>query len=284
MQEFSLCVKHTFRWFCQNKTADFCDLRHSVEECYPVRPLSWHTLQCVRHHVTLQRVCPCLPSLLGHDECSTISTVQAAGQRGKQTQQATVVDLFIRPQSSSQPSAPCAGPDSHTSKCCLLKKTHRWKCVNSRFSFFFVSIHSKDMQLALWRLWACGLDGEGVWRPTHHDLYEKINTAYMHTLRQCSPPDLSFNTKSLTRLSAAVSRWGSPVFLFVVVFFFLLASWWTISPYPQFFKWSLLQNEMNSWTSSVKSLVALSQIKVQWGSGERLCTSWLPETVKWVWC
>lgn len=129
MQKFSSCVKYTFRCFYQNEicilqvaTADVCDLRHSVEEYYPVRPLSWHTLQCVRHHVTLQRVCPCLPSLLGHDECSTISTVQAAGQRGKQTQQATVVDLFIRPQSSSQPSAPCAGPDSHTSKCCSLKK------------------------------------------------------------------------------------------------------------------------------------------------------------------
>lgn len=61
-------------------------------------------------------VCPCLPSLLGHDECSPISTVQAAGRKGKQTQQATVVDLFIRPQSSSQASAPCPGPDSQTSK------------------------------------------------------------------------------------------------------------------------------------------------------------------------
>lgn len=100
---------------------------------------------CVRHHVTPRCVCvcvcPCLPSLLGHDECSPISTVQAAGRKGKQTQQAAVVDLFIRPQSSSQAPAPCSGPDSQTSKSCTLKrgggkKPHRWKCVNSRFSFF----------------------------------------------------------------------------------------------------------------------------------------------------
>lgn len=63
-----------------------------------------------------------LPSLLGHDECSPISTVQTAGQKGKQTQQATVVDLFIGPQSSSQASAPYPGPDSQTSNFFSLKR------------------------------------------------------------------------------------------------------------------------------------------------------------------
>lgn len=93
--------------------------------------------------------CPCLQSLLGHDECSPISTVQAAERKGKQTQQATVEDPFSRPHSCSQASAPCPGPDSYTSKSCSLrkeerrrrrrrrkKKPHRWKCVNSQFSCF----------------------------------------------------------------------------------------------------------------------------------------------------
>lgn len=62
-----------------------------------------------------------LPSPPGHDECSPISTVQAVGQKGKQTQQATVVDLFIGPQSSSQASAPYQGPDSQTSNFFSLK-------------------------------------------------------------------------------------------------------------------------------------------------------------------
>lgn len=38
-----------------------------------------------------------------------ISEVLAAGRKGKQTQQATVVELFIRPQPSTQSSAPTHG-------------------------------------------------------------------------------------------------------------------------------------------------------------------------------
>lgn len=62
---------------------------------------------------TVPRVCVPMPpvspwscknvSPLAHP---TLSMDQAAGQKGKQTQQATVVDLFIRPQSSTPASAP----------------------------------------------------------------------------------------------------------------------------------------------------------------------------------
>lgn len=62
---------------------------------------------------TVPRVCVPMPPVspwscknvfpLAHP---TLSMDQAAGQKGKQTQQATVVDLFIRPQSSTPASAP----------------------------------------------------------------------------------------------------------------------------------------------------------------------------------
>lgn len=152
----------------------YLPLKTHLQGLLPLQ-LSWHALQCV---CVCLCVWPCLLFLLGHDKCSPISTVQAAGQKGKQTQQATVVDLFIGPQTSSQASAPCAGSDSQTSKSCLLfkkkkrKEKPRWKQINSQFSFFFgIILLSNGMQLSLWQLWACGwlcVDGEGVWRQAHH--------------------------------------------------------------------------------------------------------------------
>lgn len=93
---------------------DYCPVWLSFLACSAVcAPPSCHSPECVF---------PCLPSLPGHDECSPISVVQAAGRKGKQTQQAAVVDLFIGPQSSSQASAPRPGPDTQTSKSCFLRK------------------------------------------------------------------------------------------------------------------------------------------------------------------
>ena len=102
------------------------------------------------------------------------------GEKGKQTQQATVVDLFIWApvfQSGLSPLlrawlANIRVPLARKKKTKQTKK-HRWKYVNSPFSIFVIISSVKTRSSLCGSSEPAGLDGEGVWRQTHHDVYEK---------------------------------------------------------------------------------------------------------------
>lgn len=97
----------------------------SMEDYCPVWALSWHTLQSVRHHVTPQCVRPCLPSLLGHVECTPTPPSPWTRQLGERVNKHNKPLLWIfslGPSLPLRPQPPCPGPDSQTSKSCSHKK------------------------------------------------------------------------------------------------------------------------------------------------------------------
>lgn len=99
----------------------YCGLRSVAR--LTQRPSLWfqYSFACFQwYKIWKSGACFCFNSGAPHPPSN--SEVLAVGRKGKQTQQAAVVELFIRPQSSTQPSAPHPGPDSQTSKSCSHKK------------------------------------------------------------------------------------------------------------------------------------------------------------------
>lgn len=127
-QRSGLCFKYYFNYIENLKIAS--SKRHisvslSMEDYCPVWALSWHTLQCVRHHVTPQCVRPCLPSLLGHVECTPTPPSPWTRQLGERVNKHNKPLLWIfslGPSLPLRPQPPCPGPDSQTSKSCSHKK------------------------------------------------------------------------------------------------------------------------------------------------------------------